>query len=96
MYGKEVIVPVPAVIRTNSHMRRVCHFRKEIRKIRMETMRCYDNIDALIDHIVHVHEKMQKCILRGSYSRGRGLNGLMSDMIKTLNRRDYGQILHQA
>ena len=65
MYRKGVIIPVPAVIRTEFHLRRIYHLRKEIRKMRMETMRHYDDIDALIEHIVRVHGKMRKCILRG-------------------------------
>ena len=89
-------MPVPAVIRIEFHLHIIRHLRKEIRKMRMETKRRYDDIDALIDHIVRVHGKMQKCILRGGYSRGSDLDGLMSDMIETLNLRDYGQVLHQA
>ena len=88
-------MPISAVIRTEFHLRKIYHLRKEIRKMKMETMRRFDDIDVLIEHIVRVHGKMQKCILRGGYSRGRDLDGLMSDMIKTLNHRDYGQILHQ-
>ena len=71
------------------------HFRKEICKMRMETMRRYDDIDALIEHIIRVHGKMRKCVLRGGYSRRRDLNGLLFDMIKTLNLRNYGQVLDQ-
>ena len=33
--------------------------------------------------------------MRDGYSRGRDLDGIMSDMIETLNLRDYGQVLHQ-
>ena len=51
-------MPVPAVIRTKFHLRMIRHLRKEIRKMRMETKRRYDDIDALIDHIVRVHGKM--------------------------------------
>ena len=58
MYRKGVIMHVPAVIRTESHLRMVHHLRKEICKMRMETMRYYDDIDALIEHIVRVHGKM--------------------------------------
>ena len=89
-------MPVPVVFRTEFHLNKVRHLRKEIRKMRMETKRRYDDIDALIDHIVRVHRKMRKCVLRGGYSRGSDLDGLMSDMIETLNLRDYGQVLHQA
>ena len=32
----------------------------------------------------------------GGYFRGSDLDGLMSDIIETLNLRDYGQVLHQA
>ena len=71
------------------------HLRKEIRKMRMETMRRYNDIDVLIEHIVRVHEKMRKYVLRGGYSRGRDLDGLISDIIETLNLRDYGHVLHQ-
>ena len=89
-------MPVSAVIRTKFHQRMIRHLRKEIRKMRMETKRRYDDIDALIDHIVRVHGKMRKCVLHGGYSRGSDLDGLMSDMIETLNLRNYGQVLHQA
>ena len=89
-------MPVPAVIRTEFHLHMIRHLRKEIRKMRMETKRCYDDIDALIDNIVRVHGKMRKCVLHGGYSRGSDLDGLMSDMIETLNLRDYGQVLRQA
>ena len=58
-------MPVPTVIRTEFHLHKVCHLRKEIRKMRMETKRRYDDINALIDHIVRVHGKMRKCVLRG-------------------------------
>ena len=88
-------MPLPAVIRTEFHLHMIRHLRKEIRKMRMETKRRYDDIDALIDHIVRVHGKMGKCVLHGGYSRGSDLDGLMSDMIETLNLRDYGQVLHK-
>ena len=95
MYRKGVILSVLTVIRTEFHLRRIYHLRKEIRKMRMETIRHYNDIDALIEHILRIHGKIRKCILRGGYSRGRDLDGLMSDMIETLNLRDYGQVLHQ-
>ena len=51
-------MPVPAVIRTEFHLHKVRHLRKEIRKMRMETKRRYDDIDELIDHTVCVYGKM--------------------------------------
>ena len=46
------------VIRNDYQRQRVRHLRKEIRKTRMETMRRWDDIDALIEHMIRVHEKM--------------------------------------
>ena len=51
-------MPVPVGIRTEFHLHKVRHLRKEIHKMRMETKRHYDDIDALIEHIVRVHGKM--------------------------------------
>ena len=49
---------IPAVIRNDHQRQRIYHLRNKIRKMRMETMRHWDDIDALIKNMIRIHEKM--------------------------------------